>query len=74
MKEFTFEERQLISLYNTGDRLGTIAALQEMLGYLEADETELAEMTDSAIEKLHSMTEDDFESMDLAPDFIEEDK
>lgn len=45
----TFEERQLMSLYNTGTRTGLIAALEEMRGYLAADETELRELTDSAI-------------------------
>ena len=30
----TFEERQLMSLYNTGTRTGLIAALEEMRGYL----------------------------------------
>ena len=39
----TFEERQLMSLYNTGTRTGLIAALEEMRGYLAADETELRE-------------------------------
>ena len=29
----TFEERQLMSLYNTGTRTGLIAALEEMRGY-----------------------------------------
>ena len=32
----TFEERQLMSLYNTGTRAGLIAALEEMRGYLAA--------------------------------------
>ena len=51
----TFEERQLMSLYNTGTRTGLIAALEEMRGYLAADETELRELTDSAIVKLRRM-------------------
>ena len=52
----TFEERQLMSLYNTGTRTGLIAALEEMRGYLAADETELRELTDSAIAKLRRMS------------------
>ena len=48
----TFEERQLMSLYNTGTRTGLIAALEEMRGYLATDETELRELTDSAIAKM----------------------
>ena len=51
----TFEERQLMSLYNTGTRTGLIAALEEMRGYLAADETELRELTDSALAKLRSL-------------------
>ena len=53
----TFEERQLMSLYNTGTRTGLIAALEEMRGYLAADETELRELTDSAIAKLRRMSD-----------------
>ena len=52
----TFEEQQLMSLYNTGTRTGLIAALVEMRGYLAADETELRELTDSTIAKLRSST------------------
>ena len=33
----TFEERQLMSLYNTGTRTGLIAALEEMRGYRRAE-------------------------------------
>ena len=47
----TFEERQLMSLYNTGTRTGLIAALEEMRGYLAADETELRELTYSSMRR-----------------------
>ena len=43
----TFEERQLMSLYNTGTRTGLIAALEEMRGYLAADETELRALSNT---------------------------
>ena len=45
----TFEERQLMSLYNTGTRTGLIAALEEMRGYLAADETELRELQEQEL-------------------------
>ena len=48
----TFDEQQLMSLYNPGTQEGLIAALTEMRGYLAADEAELRELTDSAIAKL----------------------
>ena len=65
----TFEERQLMSLYNTGTRTGLIAALEEMHGYLAADETELRELTDSALAKLRDITDAEYAALDLTPDF-----
>ena len=71
MQTITFEEQQLLSLYNTGDRAGTISAIRDMRGYLESDETELKELTDSVLEKLVEMSDADFEALDLMPDFAE---
>ena len=67
----TFEERQLMSLYNTGTRTGLIAALEEMRGYLATDETELRELTDSALMKLQAMSDAEFSQLELYPDFDE---
>ena len=39
--DITFEERQLMSLYNTGTRTGLIAALEEMLTVARALQTPL---------------------------------
>lgn len=72
MKEnFTFEEQQLMSIYNPGTRLGLIQALSEMRTYLDDDEQELMAATDNAIAKLNTMTDDEFEGLDLVPDFME---
>lgn len=72
MKEnFTFEEQQLMSIYNPGTRLGLIQALVEMRTYLDEDEQELMAATDNAIAKLNTMTDDEFEGLDLVPDFME---
>ena len=65
----TFEELQLMSIYNTGTRTGLIAALEEMRGYLAADETELRELTDSTIAKLCRMNDAEYDALDLFPDF-----
>ena len=73
MNHITYEEQQLMSLYNTGTRQGLIDALTEMRGYLAADETELRELTDSAISKLNRMTDAEYDALDLIPDFTEED-
>ena len=52
MKHFTYEEMELMSIYDPGTREGLIANLEEMRGFLEPDEDELRELTDSALEKL----------------------
>ena len=71
MKDFTFEEQQLMSIYNPGTRLGLIHALLEMRTYLDKDEQELKELTDSAIAKLNLLTDSEFAELDLIPDFGE---
>ena len=67
----TFDEQQLMSLYNPGTREGLIAVLTEMRGYLAADEAELRELTDSTIAKLNGMSDAEFDTLDLFPDFQE---
>lgn len=49
------------------------AATAEKLGYLAADETELRELTDSAIAKLRRMNDAEYDALDLFPDFEKED-
>lgn len=69
MNDFTNEELNLLCIYNTGTRQGLIVALTDMRKYLEADEKELLELTDSALGKLRRMTDEDFETLELVPDF-----
>lgn len=74
MNDFTFEEQNLVCIYNSsGTREGVIAALTEMRGYLEADEDELRSLTDSTLVKLGRMGDADFAALDLFPDFDMED-
>ena len=70
---FTNDELNLMCIYNAGSRTGTMEALSSMREQLEADETELLQMTDSAIKKLRAMSDEDYEAMELFPDFDEED-
>lgn len=65
----TYEEQQLMSIYNTGTRMGLLEALAKMRTYLDKDETELRDLTDSAIDKLRRMTDAEYETLDLVPDF-----
>ena len=54
---FTNDELNLMCIYDTGTRTGLIEALSTMREQLEADETELLQMTDSAIKKLRAMSD-----------------
>ena len=69
MQTITYEEQQLMSLYNHGTRLELIETLNDMRTYLDKDEAELQALTDSAIDKLNAMTDAEFEALDLVPDF-----
>lgn len=72
MNEFTFEEMNLMAIYNaSGTRDGLIVALTEMRGYLDTDETELMELTDSALKKLRRMDNAAFVQLELVPEFGE---
>lgn len=71
MGNFTFEEMNLMCIYNTGSRAGLIDALTEMRGELTQEETELRELTDSALMKLRAMSDDEFADLELYPDFDE---
>ena len=69
MGNFTFEEMNLMCIYNTGSRTGLIDSLREMRGELSPEETELSELTDSALGKLRAMSDAEFAELELYPDF-----
>ena len=75
MTNLPLEESILMGIYNAGDgpRQELIEARTEMRGYLGADETELLELTDSALAKLSAMTDEAFAELELYPDFDSED-
>ena len=69
METFTFEATNLLCIYNTGSRAGLIEALTEMRGELSLEETELGELTDSALSKLQAMTDKEVAQLEVNPDF-----
>lgn len=73
MGNFTFEEMNLLCIYNTntGSRTELIEALTEMRGELSPEEAELRELTDSALDKLQAMSDAEFAELELYPDFDE---
>ena len=71
MKHFTYEEMELMSIYDPGTREGLIATWRRCGDTLEPDETELRELTDSALEKLRELSDADYEQLELIPDFMD---
>ena len=70
MNNFTQDELNLMSIYNaSGTRDGLLRELQEMRGYLAADEAELRALTDSAVEKLEAISDEEYAGLDLFPEF-----
>lgn len=71
MMNFTNDEMNLMCIYDAGTRMGLMKALSEMRKELSSDETELLLLTDSALKKLSAMTDEDYEKLELYPDFDE---
>jgi len=70
----TYEERQLMAIYNTGTRKGLLEELTEMQSYISAEEKDLNKLTASAIRKLQEMSDDDYAALDLVPEFISDEE
>lgn len=69
MSNFTFDEINLMCIYNTGSRTGLMQALTDMRRDLEPDETELLALTDSAFTKLTVLTDEAYAELELVPVF-----
>ena len=66
---FTNDEMNLMCIYNTGSRESLMRELREMRGYIGADQPELLSMTDSALQKLDKISDEEFTKLELFPDF-----
>ena len=65
----THDEMNLLCIYQKNMRVGTMDSITVMQQYLEKDETELAEMSDSLLMKLEKMTDKEFDGLEKFPDF-----
>ncbi len=71
MQDFAFDETNLMCIYNGGNRELLIQVLTEMRGELSPEETELRDLADSALKKLRTMSDAEFDELELYPDFDE---
>ena len=62
---FTKDEKTLLILYGEKNRSGTLKNLFLMRGQLQADEKALSALTDAVIRKLGSMTDSEFDGLNL---------
>lgn len=71
--KFSVDEMNVISIYDTSDRINLIARLTEILPRI--DDEEMAEITSSAISKLECMTDSEFSATEfksvLTPEELE---
>ena len=68
MTDFTRDERMLMMLYNPGTRAGLVAELEAMRLQLTPPERKLNRLSRSVIEKLNTITDEDFDRLELYPD------
>ena len=69
MMDFNNDEMNLMCIYDTGNRTGLINALSEMRKELDTDEAALRELIDSVLNKLSAIPDEDYEKLELYPDF-----
>ena len=69
MTNLTHDEMNLLCIYQKNTRIGTMDSITVMQQYLEKDETELAEMSNSLLSKLEKMSDEEFEELEKFPDF-----
>ena len=65
----THDEMNLLCIYQKNTRVGTMDSIVVMQQYLENDETELKAMSDSLLDKLEQMTDEEFSELEVYPDF-----
>ena len=69
MTNLTHDETNLLCIYQKDTRVGTIDNIRAMRQYLEEDETELLNMSDGLLQKLEAMSDEEFDTLELFPDF-----
>ena len=73
MDRFSIEELNLMCIYDTGTRSGLIAGLEKISTELAPEDAELAELIQSALKKLTTMSDQEYGELILVPDYKEED-
>lgn len=67
-KNLTLDERMMILLYSPGTKPGLVSKLHEIQRCLTPEETELMALTQRVLTKVTTMTDEEFQTLDLMPD------
>lgn len=67
---FTYDEINLMCIYDVGSRKGLIKELNRTLALMSKEDAELVSITESAITKLQDMTDDQYSVLELYPDYL----
>lgn len=67
---FSTAEINLMVIFSHGARLGLMEELGNMLGFLSDDETELRDLAVGVMQKLQSITDEEFAALDLNPNML----
>lgn len=67
MIKFSAEEQMVMMLYSPGTRRGLTSELNTMKRELSPTERKLRRLADSILGKLETLTDEEFESLDLFP-------
>ena len=62
---FTRDEMILMMLYSPGDRPGLIESLNQIKEELTPEETELSGLTESVLEKVNGLSDEEFDALEL---------
>ena len=63
MTRFSYEEKSIISMYNTDDRVGLIVKIKEAISYIE--DADLKNAAADIISKLVVMTDKEFADLEV---------
>ena len=63
MTQFSDEEKSIISMYNTADRVGVIVKIKEAIPYIE--DADLKDTAANIVLKLVGMTDKDFADLEV---------
>lgn len=66
---FTFEEANLLCICKGDTKQETMSSLRQMRPYLDDEDRELRELTDSVLKKLADLSEEEYGCLEHYPDF-----